>query len=87
MLRIFPKISKLLKRFILGAEKIPKFIKIKSPGEALSTFIRASRDPKGETQLRVVKSTKMGLLTPKTKPKHFPNKSKTTLKKSRNRHF
>ena len=48
---------------------------IKSPGEALSTFIRASRDPKGETQLRVEKSTKIDLLTPKTKPKHFPNKS------------
>ena len=39
---------------------------IKSPGEALSTFIRASRDPKGETQLRVAKSTKFGILTPKT---------------------
>ena len=25
---------------------------IKSPGEALSTFFRASRDPKGETKLR-----------------------------------
>ena len=60
---------------------------IKSPGEALSTFSRASRDPKGETQLQVVKSTKMGNLTPKTKPKYFPNRSKTTLKKSRNRLF
>ena len=66
---------------------ISRLNSIKSPGEALSTFSRASRDPKGETQLRVVKSTKMGLLTPKTKPKHFPNKSKTTLKKSRNRLF
>ena len=30
---------------------------------------------------------KVGPLRPKTKPKHFPNKSKTTLKKSRNRLF
>ena len=58
-----------------------------SPGEALSTFIRASRDPKGETQLRVAKSTKLGILRLKTMPKHFPNNSKTTLKKSRKRHF
>ena len=58
-----------------------------SPGEALSTFIRASRDPKGETQLRVAKSTKVGILIGKTKPKHFPNDTKTNLKKSRKRLF
>ena len=29
---------------------------IKSPGEALSTFIRASRDPKGEQEVWVAKS-------------------------------
>ena len=71
----------------MGVWNMVKILKIKSPGEALSTFIRASRDPKGETQLRVAKSTKMDTLTPKTKPKNFPNKSKTTLKKSRNRLF
>ena len=47
--------------------------KKKCPGEALSTFFRASRDPKGE---------KTGPLRPKTMPKHFLNNSKTTLKKS-----
>ena len=31
-------------------------LEIKSLGEALSTFIRASRDPKGEHQVCVVKS-------------------------------
>ena len=46
-----------------------------NPREALSTFIRASRDPKGKTQLRVAKSKKVGLLRPKTKPKNFPKKS------------
>ena len=34
--------------------------KIKSPGEALSTFIRASRDPKGEQQVWVAKSIRNG---------------------------
>ena len=58
-----------------------------NPAEALSTFIRASRDPKGETQLQGAKSTKIGLLRPKTMPKHFLNNSKTTLKKSRKRLF
>ena len=61
--------------------------KTSNPGEALSTFIRASRDAKGDTQLRVAKSTKVGLLSTKTMPKHFPNNSKTTLEKSRKRHF
>ena len=70
---------------LLRGEKF--FQQTSNPGEALSTFIRASRDPKGETQLRVAKSTKMGTLTPKTKPTHFLNNSKTTLKKSRNRLF
>ena len=60
----------------------PPMNETSSPGEALSTFIRASRDPKGETQLRVANSTKVGLLTPKTMRKHFLNNSKTTLKKS-----
>ena len=62
-------------------------LEIKIPGEASSTFIRASQDPKGETQFLVANSTKLGPLRPKTNSKHFPNKSKTTLKKSRNRLF
>ena len=52
--------------------------RIKSPGEALSTFFRASRDPKGE---------KVVILSLKTMPKHFLNNSQTTLKKFRKRLF
>ena len=67
----------------------------KKPGEALSTFIRASGDPKGEQQLSVAIEDKVGLkippkvglLRPKTMAKYFLNKSKTTLKKSRKRFF
>ena len=65
---------------------ISKF-KTSSLVEALSTFIWASGDPKGETQLRVAKSTKVGILIGKTKPKHFPDDTKTILKKSRKRLF
>ena len=66
---------------------VQKSLPTSSPGEALSTFSRASRDPKGETQLRVAKSTKGCILIGKTKPKHFPNDTKTNLKKSRKRLF
>ena len=68
-------------------EKHFKITVIKNPGEALSTFIRALRDRKGETQLRVANSTKVGILRPKIMPQHFLNNSKTTLKKSRKRLF
>ena len=66
---------------------VEKSLLTSSPGEALSTFSRALRDPKGETQLRVAKSTKECILIGKTKPKHFPNDTKTNLKKSRKRLF
>ena len=57
-----------------GREKKKSKGKASCPGEAISTFIRASRDPKGETQYSVTgskKSTKVGIL----RPKQYPNTS------------
>ena len=48
-------------------------LKTSNPGEALSTFIRASRNPKGETQLRVVKSTN-GLFKTENKAQTLPKR-------------
>ena len=61
---------------ILNLKVYFQIFQTSNPGEASSTFIRASRDPKEETQLRVAKSAKFGILRPKTMPKHFLNNPK-----------
>ena len=84
--RLLSKVLKIcyIKKTIFPIRKFLNYVfQTSSPGEALSTFIRASRDPKGETLLQVAKSTKRGILIGKTKPKHFPSDTKTNLKKSR----
>ena len=59
-------------------------IKIKSPGEALSTFIRASRDPKGEQQLCVVLSKGRAKNTSKSEPFKTKNNAQTLPKQLQN---
>ena len=72
------------------------FLQIRSPGEALTTFIRGSGDPKrqiagmGSEELKVVLKKYfqlVGILRRKIIRKYLLNKSKTTLKKFRIRFF
>ena len=55
-------------------------VKIKSPGEALSTFIRTSRDPKGEQQAWVVQSIRNGSNITKSGPFKVENNAQTLPK-------
>ena len=65
-----------------------KWSKMTPPNRKMSNLLNENFDFKGHlSTFRAENTPKVGLLRSKTVPKHFPNNSKTTLKKSRKRLF